>query len=189
MEVKDPLVTMRNFLPKAAFIIELGIIPLCLAGIKQVDLGSFYNRNKLLIITTFLSALAAAIIGSKPGSGTNHLMPLVPVYCYILLLLANEIISNARFSLKEPNSKFKVKSCYIVLGVIFVIITLSGINKEIHLLKHVFGRDRSPVIQELAEIEKLYAGRTLEIGYGRKTDHAISDCIPLLIFQDRKSVV
>lgn len=182
MVAKDPLVTLKNFLPKAAIIIELSLIPICLAVINRIDLGGFYNRNKLLITTTFFSFIFAAIIGSKPGSGTNHLLPLIPVYCYILLLLANEVSSNASFSMKEPKSKFLMKCCYTILGAIFVTITLSGINKEIGLLKPVFSNDRTPVIRELAAIEKLYAGKTLEIGYGQDNDRAISDCIPLLVF-------
>ena len=44
-------------------------------------------------------------------------------------------------------------------------------------------------MQELAELEKVYAGKTMEIGYGEKGNRVITDCIPQLVFHGQPLLI
>lgn len=181
-EVQDPAATLRNFWSKLLIIAELCLVPISIGVIRNIDLRDFYNRNKMLINTTLLSLFIVSIIGSKPGSGTNHLMPFMPIYCYILLLLVTDTRDKGSLSPTIGKNKFREKLCYMIVALVLLSITSSAIGKEIGLLKPIFKYDRTALLQELSSIEALYKGKTMEIGYGEVPNRAVSDCIPLLVF-------
>lgn len=191
MGIMDPSVTLKNFLPKIAFILELCIIPLGIGVICGINIRGFYSRNKILIVTTLLSLIIISVIASKPGSGTNHFMPVIPIYCYILLLfVSGEKTANIPEIIR---SKRAVGVGCIVLSAVLCIITFSALNKVGGLLRPVANHDRTAIIQELALIEKLHEGKTMEIGYGNgyseKPYNDVRDCIPLPVFHGNPLLV
>ena len=187
MAANDPGSTLRNFIPKIVAILVLGLIPYCLAVLRSISIRKFYLHNKKVLVALLFGVLAAAAIGSKPGSGTNHLMPLIPFYCYLLLRLSQEkpvadlAVSTGRIWRRRISG--------IVLGGLFLLVTLGGAHKELTLLKMAATDDRRPVLQELAELENAYAGKTMEIGYGEKGNRVITDCIPQLVFHGQPLLI
>ena len=180
MAAGDPAATLRNFVPKLAALLILALFPYCFAVVRGISLRSFYLHHRMVLTALLLGVLAAAIIGSKPGSGTNHLMPLIPFYCYLLLRLNQE--KPAADAAGSEGCIWKRRISGIVLGVLFLMVTVGGAHKELTLLRMAVTDNRAPIQQELAEIEKRYAGQTMEIGYGEKGNRVITDCIPLLVF-------
>lgn len=187
MAAGDPASTLRNFAPKLAAIFILALFPYCFAVVRGIDLICFYRHNRKVLAAMFIGVLAAAIIGSKPGSGTNHLMPLIPFYCYLLLRLSQEkLVADLAVN---TGRIWRRRISGIVLGVLFLLVTLGGAHKEMTLLKMAATDDRRPVLQELAELENAYAGKTMEIGYGEKGNRVITDCIPQLVFHGQPLLI
>lgn len=187
MAAGDPASTLYNFAPKLAALLILILFPYCFAVVRGISLYSFCRHNRMVLKALLLGLLAASIIGSKPGSGTNHLMPLIPFYCYLLLRLSQEkpvadlAVSTGRIWRRRISG--------IVLGMLFLLVTLGGAHKELTLLKMAATDDRRPVLQELAELENAYAGKTMEIGYGEKGNRVITDCIPQLVFHGQPLLI
>ena len=187
MAAGDPASTLYNFAPKLATLLILILFPYCFAVVRGIILYSFCRHNRMVLKALLLGLLAASLIGSKPGSGTNHLMPLIPFYCYLLLRLSQEkpvadlAVSTGRIWRRRISG--------IVLGGLFLLVTLGGAHKELTLLKMAATDDRRPVLQELAELEKVYAGKTMEIGYGEKGNRVITDCIPQLVFHGQPLLI
>ena len=180
MAANDPGSTLRNFIPKIVAILVLGLIPYCLAVLRSISIRKFYLHNKKVLVALLFGVLAAAAIGSKPGSGTNHLMPLIPLYCYLLMRLSQEKpVANV---VASTTLAWKRRMSGLVLGVLFLLVTLGGAHKELTLLKMAAIDNRAPIQQELAEIEKSYVGKTIEVGYGEKGNRITTDCIPALVF-------
>lgn len=177
MAAGDPASTLRNFAPKLAAILILVLFPYCFAVVRGINLLCFYRHNRKVLAAMFIGVLAAAIIGSKPGSGTNHLMPLIPFYCYLLLRLNQEKPEAALIG-----HVWKRRISGILLGLLFFMVTLGGAHKELTLLKMALTDDRAPILEELAGVERKYDGKTIEVGYGEKGNRRITDCIPQLVF-------
>lgn len=164
-----------NFTPKVAICVMLFLIPITIGTLCGVNVRSFYLRNKQMILALLFSLTVISIIASKGGSGTNHIMPFVPLFSYMII----QVICEA----KTVPSTFAIRLSSIILALILVIITTSGINTEKRLIKMIMITDRSLMVQDMQSIEKRYAGKTIEIGYGEeKSYNEYRDLIPLPVF-------
>jgi hypothetical protein len=167
--------SIGNFIPKVAMFLMLFLITITVGNICGVNVRSFYLRNKQMILALLFSLMVISIIASKGGSGTNHIMPFVPLFSYMII----QVISEAQ----TVTSTSSIKLSSIILALILVTITVSGINTEKRLIKTVMTTDRSLMVQDVQSIEKKYAGKTMEIGYGEeKSYHVYRDLIPLPVF-------
>jgi len=183
-------ISFGNLLDKVVLIFELFMILVAVGVIGGIDLRRFFLRHRLMILTFLASLIVPSIIGSKPGSGTNHLMPFVPVFIYIMLLLAAEIRARIGRGSEVGRTRLATNLSYVFLVSLLILNTVSGVGKAISLIKPSSNGDRAAVIQELQEIESLYPGRTLEVGYGEgKSFGAYRDFVVLPVFHGNPYLV
>jgi hypothetical protein len=175
--------SFSNFIPKVAMFMMLFLIPITIGIIYGVNMRSFYLRNKHTIHTLLFSLMVISIIASKGGSGTNHIMPFIPIFIYFIV----QIISEAKKKdgslsvVGRPDFSWKVSS--ILLALLLVTITASGINTEKRLVKVILASDRTAMVKDVQSIEKLYRGKTIEVGYGEDKSYPVyRDLIPLPVF-------
>lgn len=172
-----------NFIPKVAMLMVLFLLPITIGSIYGANMRSFYLRNKSTILVLLFSLIVIAIIASKGGSGTNHLIPFVPIFFYLILLLVSEIKKGDGVLLGVVRPNFLTKLSSIMLALILVTITMSGITTEKRLFKMIVANDRRLMVQDIQSIEMLYAGKTIEVGYGEEKSYNVyDDLIPLPVF-------
>jgi len=181
--------SLENFIPKVFVLLELCLLTITIGVICGVNIRNFYLRNKHIIYALLSSSLIISIIASKGGSGTNHLIPFLPVFYYLMMLLISEGEKNVA-GLPQAVKSTACKVSSVIVALLLVIITMSGINTEQSLLTMIVDRDRSLMVQDVASIEKLYAGKTIEIGYGEyKSYRRYRDLIPLPVFHGNPLLV
>jgi hypothetical protein len=182
--------SIKNFIPKVAMLIVLFSLPITIGRIYGVNMRNFYLRNKFTLLTLLSSLIIISIIASKAGSGTNHLIPFVPIFCYLIILLVSEAEKRNGGLLAVDIPTLLTKLSSIMLVLIVVIITVSGINTEKRLFKIISANDRRLMVQDLQSIEKLYAGKTIEVGYGTERSYKVyDDLIPLAVFHGNPLLV
>lgn len=175
--------SFKNFIPKVAMFIIFFLLPITIGSVFGVNVRNFCVRNKFTLLTLVFSLTIISIIASKGGSGTNHLIPFVPIFCYLILLVVSDTKKRNGGLLAFSVPTFLSKLSSVVLVLILVTITVSGISTEKRLFKIILSSDRSLMVQDLESIEKLYTGKTIEVGYGTKrTYNAYDDLIPLPVF-------
>jgi len=175
--------SISNLIPKVMMLIVLFLLPITIGTIYGVNMRSFYVRNKPTILTLLCSALVISIIASKGGSGTNHLIPFVPIVCYLIVLLVCERKKADGHLRVVVRPTFSTKLSSILLALVLVVITVSGISTEKRLFKMIVASDKIEMAQELQSIAKFYPGKTMEVGYGEeKSYNEYDDLIPLLVF-------
>jgi len=175
--------SFRNFLPKIYMVLVLFLIPITIGTMYGVNMRSLYLRNRSVILASLFSLTVISIIASKGGSGTNHIMPFVPIFSYFIALIISEVKERDNGRLILVNSSFSTKLSSITLMLILVIMTASGIATEGRFLKLIATNDRRAIVQDVQSIEKVYSGKTIEIGYGEdKSYDKYRDLIPLPVF-------
>lgn len=181
---------LKNFVPKVFFAISLSLIPILLGIIYGINLYEFFKRNKYLILTTLFSLVIAAIIAAKPGSGTNHLMPFIPVLCYIIILFISDIRNRVKDLPEVNRSNFVVKLSYATLAVCIILFTIGGLGRQKALIQPILESDRTATLQELYSIQTLYKGKTLQVGYGKYESYAdFRDFVPVPVFHGNPLLV
>lgn len=167
-------------------LLVLFAIPSVIGILYGLNMKELYQRNKYFFISFFIALTIITIIGSKVGSGTNHLIPFIPIFFYILLLVLS--------SIKQKNSNLwdiklsgvTGKASYLVL--IFILITavtLSGIKGERRVLEPMLNiGDRTEIFQEIQILQSTYKGKTIAIGHGGNQEafNKYRDFTPLPVF-------
>jgi hypothetical protein len=181
----------ENILAKVSILCEWLLIPITVGVVQRFNVRAFYQRHQRLIVTGVVSLIIPVVIGSKAGSGTYHLIPSVPVFCYIMVMLAIDVRKKANYWPDTNGNTRLIKLSYSLLAVIFITITVSGINGEQRVLKPVLNYgNRWGIIREVQSIEKMYPGKTMEIGYGEeKVGSAYRDVIPIPVFHGNPYLV
>ena len=176
--------SFKNFVPKLTVLVLLFLLPITIGSVCGANVRAFYLRNKPTILTLLLSMIIISIIASKGGSGTNHLIPFVPIFCYLILLLVVEVKKGSGGLLVVGRTTFSTKLSSIMLALILVTITMSGITTEDRLFKMILQDNMIAMVQDVESIQQLYTGRTIEIGYGEeKSKNVHGDLIPLPVFK------
>lgn len=167
-----------------AMVVLLASLPLVMGRYCQGGLQAFFRRYRSYIVATGISVSVIALVGAKNGSGSYHLAPLMPLIMYLLIL----IISSFPSSQQEGCSFFRQgiryrKSSTIFLVVIFLTITLGGINGQKRLFYNpsVYTADQA-MVSELHTLQAKYQGQPIMIGYGDKEDKIYNQWIPWLVF-------
>jgi len=183
-------INLGNLFDKVVLIFELFMVLFAIGVIGGIDLHRFYLRHRPMILTLLGTLIVTSIIGSKPGSGTNHLMPLVPVFIYMMFLLATDVRARIGRRPEVVRTRLAINLSYVILVSVLVLNTISGVGKAISLIKPTSNGDRAAIIQELQGIEALYPGRTLEIGYGEEKSFATyRDYVVLPVFHGNPYLV
>ena len=147
----------HNIFAKVLLLTELVIILVAVGVIYRINLRDFYSRNRRLLTTFLLSLIIPVIVGSKAGSGTNHLMPFIPVFIYVMVLLINDIRQTAYLALPIRGTG-AIKLSYFLLVLVFITTTAGGINGERRALKPILSYKKAKILQQLKSIEDRYAG-------------------------------
>lgn len=183
-------ISLGNVLAKVVLVFELSMIGVAVGVIGKINLRRFYQQHRTIILILLGSLIVPAIVGSKPGSGTNHLMPYIPVYIYIMSLLAADIRAKTGERAGLIRTRLAINLSRAFLIALLILVTISGVGKSISLIKPKSNGDRAAVIQELLLIEKLYSGMTMEVGYGEERSlQAYRDYAVLLVFHGNPYLV
>lgn len=180
---------IKSLLAKVVMLSVLCLICLAVCNIYGINAHNFYRRNKLVILSLAAALIIPSVIGSKYGSGTNHLMPFIPVYMYILMRLSGDIRENGFAAASVSRKTLWQKLSCVFLVLVFIMVTLGGFNS----IKRFIGltvNDRRAVLQEIQQIEKLYPGMKLAVGYGEyEYYNYYRDFVPYTVFKGNPLLV
>ena len=151
-----------NFTPKVAVLALLILLPIAFLKWTGTDCSEIVERNRYRFFLIFPVVLIISIIASKSGSGTNHLMPILPLFLYFYI----ECVLEWRKQARDKTQRNKAKGFGVVLLLIILTISVSGFSKQKGLWEHVVFNNYERMIQDIYSIQKQYPNRKLEIGYG-----------------------
>lgn len=171
--------SLQNFLPKLLIILILSLIIICLSFISEINLSGFYKKHRGFLITLFFSMLTVSSIASKSGSGTNHLIPFIPMIIYIMVLILNYPDK------REPaTSQNKFFLPVTVLTLLLLVITVGGGKRELSFLQKMSSNSHQNILTEYYAIEDAYQGKTIAVGDGEAPTYIpYRDLIPLPVFK------
>jgi hypothetical protein len=176
--------SLKIFKGNLSMAILFCLLPLTLATYLECDLIKVFKGKKLFIGALGLTLLLVAIIGSKLGSGSHHLAPIIPMIMYVVVL----VVQYSRTDKTCPSGSLRyslVRRIGNVLGVlVFFTLLLNGANGQGRIIKYMqvntVGQER---IEELHYIQEKYQGISMAIGYGEERSYRFYDeLIPILVF-------
>lgn len=153
--------TLKNFIPKLISMTILWLIPLCTAIIAKKDIRDFFKVHRPFLSTLFVAMLIVSVVASKSGSGTNHLIPFVPLISYLLFLIIQSPSVES-----EEIVQSKSTWTYGLLLLLLLSMTISGIGKERAIFSKMSEPEYREMLQEYQQIERDYHGKTLAIVEG-----------------------
>lgn len=145
---------------------------------------NFRRLYQAEILACLIAALCVTIIGAKHGSGNYHLIPLIPVWAYFISLLLQQVPDAKR------SGRHKKAAAITFLLLIFLA-GASGINSERRLWEKIQNHpELNHIVAEIRDIENMYQGKTIEIGYGGDRHYGeYRQFIPLLVFDGHPYLV
>lgn len=168
-----------NFVPKMAVLVLIVLLPICFFKWTNTDPRRIIKENRFNFILILPVILLVSIIASKGGSGTNHLMPFLPVFLYFYI----KCILEWRIQQQEAKSQGAMVRFGAFLLILVLIISIGGFSTQKRLLEQVFFKNREGIIQEIYSIQKQYPNKKLEIGYGEMHSYSTyQDLIALPVF-------
>lgn len=152
-----------------------------LCRVRWMNFRRLYQAE---ILACLIAALCVTIIGAKHGSGNYHLIPLIPVWAYFISLLLQQVPDAKR------NGRHKKAAAITFLLLIFLA-GASGINSERRLWEKIQNHpELNHIVAEIRDIENMYQGKTIEIGYGGDRHYGeYRQFIPLLVFDGHPYLV
>ena len=149
--------------------------------------GRFWRQREqgFLLAAVLAAAVPIAVVGSKAGSGSHHLAPLVPFLMFFLLQIIRKVreegLLTERDAVAVPG---RARWGYALVALLCIAVLLGGINGQGRILKYreFYSMDRE-MVAEFYELKNRYRGQTLMIGYGENDRHKwYNQLIPLLVF-------
>lgn len=173
--------SLANFSPKIALLAILLLLPICFAKINNISLKEFYFKNKPLLLALFLPVVMVSVIVSKGGSGTNHIMPFLPVFFHFYLQI---ILIKQNFQVKSLLSfKELFRPAGALMCLLLLIITVSGFTTQNRIWEQMKRKNHTAILQDLRQIQNHYSNKTIEVGYGEdKSYEAYRDMIAVPVF-------
>lgn len=162
--------SLANFIPKLVLILLLFLLPICFAKLCRINIKAFVLRYRLLLLSLIIPLLIVSAIASKGGSGTNHIMPFLPVVFYFYLQL---ILEKGRVDLLSNTWNFrdKIRPTAVVLTVIILLITVSGFTTQRRMWEQIKKHNHSAMLADLRKVQDQYRQYTMEIGYGEGSSY------------------
>jgi hypothetical protein len=174
---------LRLFNVNMSFVVSAILIPILFlitliftTGIE--NLNKVYRENKLYIGSFFISTMIVAVLGSKPGSDANHMMPVVLLSVYALSFFYEYKNDVKLFSQNVSLTLISAVSIWVIVSVI----AWPTLLKEVRFIKKFNQRSihESDVVSDISNIMKKYKNNTIEMGYGG--EYGLTFCRPLLVF-------
>ncbi len=176
-------IVVKRIAAKILLVAAIVILPVAVGKLCGINLRSFYLSHRSLLLVVFVAMVLPLIIGSKVGSGTNHLIPFIPTFMYLYMLFIDYIRRNQaswQSAAVSPGARYlSVALITLIIGVV----TIGGINPQKRMIEKITVSGREAIIQDLRRLEADYAGYTLAIGYGEKDNMLYRDITPLPVFR------
>lgn len=164
-------VRFANFIPKVAASLAIFLLPISFAYWKGLRLKPLLHRHKCEL-SSFLAVLfVVSLIASKDGSGTNHLMPFIPMFFYFYMQVILEY--RKEYVIPTQKNEFNLFSNRygIWLLVVTIIVTIGGFSTQKRLWNHIRVNDNRAAIQDIQQIQEAYPSQRIEIGYGKAASY------------------
>ncbi|MDT8901616.1 ArnT family glycosyltransferase [Anaeroselena agilis] len=175
-------IMVGRIVAKILLVAAIVILPVAVGKLCGINLRSFYLSHRPLLLVVFVATVLPSIIGSKVGSGTNHLIPLIPTFMYLYMLFIGYVRQKQASwqpSAVSPGARYLSVA---LITLIVVIVTIGGINPQKRMVEKIKASGGETIIQDLRRLEADYAGCTLAIGYGEKDSMLYSNITPLPVF-------
>lgn len=176
--------SLKIFTGNLSMAILLCSLPLTLATYLKCDLKLFFKENKIFIGALGLELLLVAIIGSKRGSGSHHLAPIIPMIMYAVVL----VVQSSRTKKLCPSGSLSyslLRKSGRVLGVlVFITLLFNAVNGQGRIIGYMQANTvRIKMLEEVHYIQDKYQGIPMAIGYGEERSYRRYDeFIPMLVF-------
>ncbi|WP_196591926.1 hypothetical protein [Pectinatus frisingensis] len=176
-------ISIKIFVGNLIYTLLLVFLIVAMGFLYGVNWNSFCQEHRALIITSAISTLIINIIGAKLGSGSYHLIPLVPILLYFVALIIKVNLVNT--------SQKKMYAGAVLALIVLLVVSGNAINSQQRLLEKINKYSYAAnVIEEIRAVESNYNGHTIEIGYGEdKTYSFYRQFIPLLVFDGNPYLV
>lgn len=176
--------SFKIFIGNLSMAILFCLLPLTLAAYLRCNLTQIFKEHKSFIGALGITLLLVAIIGSKRGSGSHHLAPIIPMIMYVVVLIV-QYSHTAKIYLSD-NSRFPLgRRIGNVLGVlVFITLIFNAANGQGRIIHYMEGNIlKQARIEEVHFIQAKYQGNTMAIGYGEERSYRLYDeLIPMLVF-------
>lgn len=183
--------SFKNFIPKIAMILEFSIILFSIGNIYGFNFRTFYKKHEDMFWVLSGAIIITSIIGSKSGSGTNHIMPFVPIFVYLTIMLLNVTQTKGMALPQTTRSKFVRGMSYALLTAMILVTLIGGVSREMSFLKIIYedNHDSVIILSELRSIEKQYEGNKIALGYGENSYIKYRNFLPYLVFSGNPLLV
>ena len=140
--------------------------------------GKIIRENWFVAGVFILSFLVSLIIGSRPGAGKFHLLPLsIPLIYWMACLL----IDHGKSECDQKSEGLKRISGLISLVVVFLILAMVPVHGRLIKLSTWNGRDNA-AIEDLRQIMKNNPGKQIAMGIGDTERNHLTWYLPILVF-------
>ena len=141
--------------------------------------NQFIQRNRIYINSIIVSVIAIVIIGSKPGSQENNLLPLIPslTYFFIIALAMVKELTKER-STSENTAKYLYLIAASTSLAWLASALLIAIPNEAGFISKLISSPQA--INDINTVVKSYPGKTIGMGYSKS--YELSFYRPFLVF-------
>ena len=161
------LSTLRQNIEWAAF---FGV-PLLLAYFSVHRSSRESDREWSSVALALGVAVCGVVIaGSKPGAGPYHLLPFLPIACYLVA---------ARIGRGAPNSS-PAGAAHAVIGFVLVAVFIA-VTQQVQFVTTMTGRRSLDVARDIEQFASATSG-VIEMGYG--ASDPVTFARPLLVFRN-----
>lgn len=167
----------KGLIGNLLMVMLLLLLPLSIGYYFRSNLAKFSRNHRLFIVTLVMSLLVVAVIGSKPGSGSNHLTPFIPLVMYLIVAICTS-------STLPLNDKALYKANYILITMIALTIFITAFNGHTRLICHTSsGAVTQEMVNDFNYIRNKYYNDSIMMGYGNSDTYTqFNPFIPLFAF-------
>jgi hypothetical protein len=144
-----------------------------------------YEQRKY-IYALVISLVGVGLIGSKRASGMNHLIPFLPLFAYLFVLIINKRITWNGTSSKAINNKY-FQGAIISAALALFTTTLMRVAMNEPAVINLAKKDGYKVINDIENIVKTHPGSTIGMGYGQ--DYELTWYRPTLVYSGNPYLV
>lgn len=165
------------------------LLPILSLGLFSMQQGkkiqNFYSENKSFINILIISITLLSIVASKPGAGSHHFIPFLPLLGFIFLSMVSKL-KMSRFFLPGKRLLILAASCFLS---IFLSTLLIGELRAVKGIYDTVSSNSQPIIQEVNSILDNNPDKTIGMGYGSNGTYRLTFVRPVLVFSGNPYVI
>lgn len=173
----------KIFIGNLSMAILFCLLPLTLAIHLRCNITQFFKENKSFIGALGVTLLLVAIIGSKRGSGSHHLAPIIPMIMYVVVLVVQYRTANIG-NYNSPKFSWGYRIGNLLGFIVLITLMFNAANGQGRIIRYMeVNILKQARIEEVHFIQAKYQGNTMAIGYGEERSYRLYDeLIPMLVF-------